>query len=455
MRFASARFRNGAAGHGKTDVLYYIKMTNGDREGTMKKTTGILLAVWMIATLLFGCAQNADTVPGDAKEPPSAEETAKSPAETPEEISIELSETASQAQVPTPPPTQEPTPTPEPTEEPTPTPEPTEEPTATPEPTPTPVPTPMPDPFVSFEDGILLLTPGKEAKLHLNAKNTKAIPANAAAEIRLTDGTVVGRGKLSQKKRNSLSVTLPEGAPPRTTLYLFVEGTDVPIAMKDVAVADPSYTQVLGNYAREDKMVAFTFDCAYGETYTDWILDTLKEYDIHVTFFMTGKWIGNHGPWIERMIEEGHEIGNHSMTHPRLTGADAATVEREIRKPIDLMLENHGYRMHLFRCPYGASNQRVNAIARYNGCEVIKWGQTSKDATEGWTGERIIDLVLREVEPGDIILCHNGAPQVKKYLKPILNELIKRGYTFGTVSELMGWEWDDTFTAREAMNKGE
>ena len=131
---------------------------------------------------------------------------------------------------------------------------------------------------------------------------------------------------------------------------------------------------------------------------------------------------------------------------------DRLEIYRQISLPQERMLKEHGYRIHLFRAPYGASSPKVNTIARYLGCEVIKWGQTSKDASEEWKGDRIIKLLLKETEPGDIILCHNGAKELHKYLVPVLKEFIARGYTFCTVSEMMGWTWDDTFTARETMD---
>ena len=95
------------------------------------------------------------------------------------------------------------------------------------------------------------------------------------------------------------------------------------------------------------------------------------------------------------------------------------------------------------RPPYGGRNVKVNTVTRYLGYEVIMWGQTSKDAHETWTGQMNRDLVLKEVQPGDIILFHNGANNMHIYLKPIIEELQKRGWTFGTVSELMGWDWTD------------
>lgn len=393
------------------------------------KRIGTIALTLLLCVLLFGAVAGctAGTVPA-----PDAEQLTAAQTDTPE---------------PTEPPTEAPTmePTPEPTA--TPTPEPTEE------PTPTPIPTPAPERTLTFSNDLMILKPGRETKLSIFAEDKALLKTDTDVSICLSDGTVVGSGTVGAKN-SGIRITLPETAPARTTLYLFAAGSDVPLDVKDVAVIDETYEKILGNYERDDKMVALTFDCAYGETYTDWILDTLKEYGIHVTFFMTGRWMGNHGPWIEHMIEDGHELGNHSMTHPRLTNVDARKIEKEIQGPIDILLERHGYRTHLFRCPYGAGNDKVNAISRYCGCEVIQWGQTSKDAHD-WEGERIIELVLKEVEPGDIILFHNGAPQVKIYLKPIIETLTERGYTFGTVSELMGWEWDDTYSAREQMKAGE
>ena len=334
-------------------------------------------------------------------------------------------------------------PTPEPTSEPTPlpTPEPTPSPvpTATPTPSPTPPPTATPEPEVLFLDVFHLLSPGRKASV---AVNNKSLPAGTEVEVRLEDGTVVGSGKLRAGK-TEIGITLPEGAPVRTTLYLYAKGRDYPIHSRYVAVADNKYEPTLGNYQRKDNMVALTFDCAFGEQNTDWLLDTLRSYGIHATFFMTGRWAGNHGPWIEKMLADGHEIGNHTQNHLHLSELSNETIVREITQVSQTLWQNHGYITHLMRPPYGGRNTKVNSITRYLGYEVIMWGQTGKDATDGWTGPMIRDLVLKEVQPGDIILFHNGADTMHVYLKPIIEGLQQRGWTFGTVSELMGWDWTD------------
>ena len=335
------------------------------------------------------------------------------------------------------PPSAEPTPSSTPVPSPTPTATPL--PTDTPEPTATPTPSPTPEPPAVFEETFQMLTPGKKAAVTVKIKS---LAAGTAVEVRLEDGTVVGSGKLRTGK-SQIWVTVPEGSPVRTTLLLYATGQDWPVHSRYVAVADKAYTPTEGNYERQDKMVALTFDCAYGEQNTDWLLDTLREYGIHVTFFMTGRWVSTHGPWIEKMKADGHEIGNHTQNHLALSEKSPEVIIREITQVSRALYEEHGIITHLMRPPYGGRNVKVNTVTRYLGYEVIMWGQTSKDAHETWTGQMNRDLVLKEVQPGDIILFHNGANNMHIYLKPIIEELQKRGWTFGTVSELMGWDWTD------------
>lgn len=394
----------------------------------MKRTTRIV-AVLLALTMLMGiaCAKPAPQAAESATPPATAEPATPEPTGTPQ--TVELTITAA----PTPAPTEAPTPVP------TPVPTDTPVPTATPTPSPTPAPTATPVPEAAFTEEFQLITPGRKTSV---AVNNSALPAGTAAEIRLSDGTVIGSGKLKAGK-SEIMVTVPEGTAVRSTLYLYAGGADYPIHAKDVAVLDNSYEPTIGNFEREDKMVALTFDCAYGEQNTDWLLDTLRSYGIHVTFFMTGNWVGNHGPWIEKMLADGHEIGNHTQNHLRLSDQTPKTIIREVTQVSQALWNNHHYVTHLLRPPYGGRNAKVNSIIRYLGYEVIMWGQTGKDATAGWTGDAIRKLLIKETQPGDIILLHNGANTMHVYLKPVIEEFLSRGWTFGTVSELMGWDWTD------------
>lgn len=368
-----------------------------------QKRIAILLSAFLVFTAVSAC--------GEAQQ--SAVQPTSAPVQT-----IECVATTAPSPAPTPQPTPEPTPAP--------TPEPTPEPTATPVPV-----------VVLSDQAFIVAVPERECRVSLLCETYKQLEAPLSVEARLSDGTVVGSAQVNRHE-TKLKFRLPAGAQPRTTLYLWQEGVDYAIDTLDIAVTDPNYEPICGNYARDDKMIALTFDCAYGEAQTDFLLDTLRAYDIHATFFMIGTWIGNHGPWIETMLEDGHELGNHTMNHVRFSKAPAATIKKQIERTSDRLLENHNYTTKLLRPPYGSKTDVSNAVTRFLGSEVILWGLSAADSNPDHTAKKIIRRVLDNVKPGDIILFHNGAPQMRDYLVPILDELISRGYTFGTVSELMG-----------------
>lgn len=335
-------------------------------------------------------------------------------------------------------PTDTPVPTPAPTDTPaltdTPTPAPTDTPTPTTEPTATPVPE-----ITLDQKPLYVCRPGKKVNLRFLYPDSKKLGPRKV-EIRLEDGTVVGADTVD-KTEGRIAATLPEGTyPARTTLYLYQEGTEYPVSQKDIAVIDPEYKGVKGNYEREDKMIALTFDCAYGETYTDYILDLLRKYEIKATFFMVGTWVGNHGPWIEKMLADGHELGNHTQTHPRFSKISNEAIYKTIMQCDARLLEKVNYQSHIMRPPYGSHTPESDAITRYCGYEAILWALSARDSREGITKETILRTLKAETEPGDIVLMHNGAASVTYYLEPYLQFLIENGYTFGTVSELMGWE---------------
>lgn len=104
------------------------------------------------------------------------------------------------------------------------------------------------------------------------------------------------------------------------------------------------------------------------------------------------------------------------------------------------LLEKVNYQSHIMRPPYGSHTPESDAITRYCGYEAILWALSARDSREGITKETILRTLKAETEPGDIVLMHNGAASVTYYLEPYLQFLIENGYTFGTVSELMGWE---------------
>ena len=135
---------------------------------------------------------------------------------------------------------------------------------------------------------------------------------------------------------------------------------------------------------RTDKAIALTIDAAWEDDKTAFILDTLKQHDIKATFFLCGVWVEAYPEQVKAIAEQGHEIGNHSLTHPHMNKLDAAAIQKEISDLDDKIEALTGKRCTLFRAPYGEYNDTVIKAVRDFGYEPIQWNLD----TVVWVGEK-------------------------------------------------------------------
>jgi polysaccharide deacetylase family sporulation protein PdaB len=188
--------------------------------------------------------------------------------------------------------------------------------------------------------------------------------------------------------------------------------------------------------AREDKMVAITLDGTWGADYTEQILDIFDKYDIKITFFFAGYWLEKYPELVKRIAAEGHEIGNHTYTHPHCNSLSREELIKELTDTNRLIKELIGKESKLFRPPFGEYNNQVIRTANELGFQVIQWSLDSLDWQEPGV-DYIVNRILNNVEPGDIILMHNNAPDTPQTLDRIIPELQKRGYQIVPLSELV------------------
>ncbi|RNA69415.1 polysaccharide deacetylase family protein [Alteribacter keqinensis] len=189
--------------------------------------------------------------------------------------------------------------------------------------------------------------------------------------------------------------------------------------------------------------VALTFDDGPDPDFSPLVLDVLKEYNVPATFFLMGVRSGVYPDLVRRMAEEGHEIGNHTYWHPDLVEeGDVDILVDEVNRTEDVLEDILGFRTSLFRAPYGfLYRELVEELVDLN-YSVIAWDVDSLD----WqmiTEEEIAENVLSQVEPGSIILMHDGGgpgadrTETVDSLRIIIPELLAQGYEFVTVSELL------------------
>lgn len=185
--------------------------------------------------------------------------------------------------------------------------------------------------------------------------------------------------------------------------------------------------------------IALTFDAGWESKPTTPILDALARHGIRCTFFLRGRWIENNKDLTRRIAAEGHEIGNHTYSHRRLTNLSRTEIVREAQKVEELVLELTGRSTKpLLRVPYGARDRRVLGVLKQEGYRSIYWHVDSWDGFKrGITAAEVAKRVLDRVENGSIVLMHCGSKATADALDDLIDKLISAGYQPVTVGELL------------------
>lgn len=180
-------------------------------------------------------------------------------------------------------------------------------------------------------------------------------------------------------------------------------------------------------------MVALTFDDGPFPGSTSSILDTLREHDAVATFFVIGNRVHDNADLLKRMIDEGSEIGNHSLSHKRLTTLSVEDLEYQIEKTQIALKAVTGVEPVIMRPTYGSYNDELEQNI---GMPMILWSLDTRD-WETRDAESVIQHVLENVQDGDIILMHDIYMSTAEAVKVIVPELKSRGFQLVTVSELL------------------
>lgn len=188
------------------------------------------------------------------------------------------------------------------------------------------------------------------------------------------------------------------------------------------------------------KVVALTFDDGPHPVYTPKILDILQRYNVKATFFLIGKQVEQFPEIARQIVSEGHEIGNHTYSHPNnLPKENWDEVRSEIEKCSTAIERVTGIRPKFFRPPRGFLNYRVLTLAQLEGYTIVLW-TVSADHKDAPTPQAMAKRVLKLVHPCAIILMHDGRVSSRwkdvKALPLIIEGLRKQGYEFVTISEL-------------------
>lgn len=213
-----------------------------------------------------------------------------------------------------------------------------------------------------------------------------------------------------------------------------------PVAAYRAHENDGSAVEIYRHKENTQKKIALTFDDGPHPRYTPEILEILDTYGIKATFFVVGENAEHYPDTLEEVIRRGHEVGNHTYTHPHLIRENYTGLVEEIWRCESAIYRFGECRTKYFRPPEGLVDTDVRVAASKLGYSVILWNIDTRD----WAHTppaKIAANVLSHVHSGDIILMHDyighNSP-TPEALRLILPELLAQGYTFVRISELIG-----------------
>ena len=187
------------------------------------------------------------------------------------------------------------------------------------------------------------------------------------------------------------------------------------------------------------KVLYLTFDAGYENGYTAGILDVLKKREVSAAFFLVGDYLVRNPDLVRRMTAEGHIVGNHTLSHPDMTGLDEAAFEGELRGMEQLYEEVTGQTLpKYYRPPQGLYSEKNLELARKLGYKTVFWSLAYADwdnANQPNPDEAVEKLTLR-LHDGAVILLHATSKTNTEILDRLITQWQSMGYRFAPLTEL-------------------
>lgn len=195
--------------------------------------------------------------------------------------------------------------------------------------------------------------------------------------------------------------------------------------------------------------IALTFDDGPHPVMTEKLLDVLRQEKVPGTFFVVGKMADRYPQIIQEIAQQGNEIANHTYNHPRLTKLDDAAVINELAQTRAVIRRLTGRDCTLFRPPGGDYSREMLRVTSKAGYKMVLWSILTNDFL-GTSPRAMRHRILEKANDGAIVLMHSGMPNTVEMLPGVIEQLRARGFSFVTVSTLLGLPNADIYTPHDA-----
>ena len=222
-----------------------------------------------------------------------------------------------------------------------------------------------------------------------------------------------------------------------TTLLVLVLG--IAVAVIGSVTISAGTERLLPIYCVETdkKQIAISFDAAWGNDDTEQLIKILGEYKVPATFFVVGAWVDKYPESVKALSDAGHQIQNHSNTHPHMPQLSREQMRDEIESCNKKIADVTGVTPTLLRPPYGDYDNALIEVMDSLKMHTIQWDVDSLDWKDSATPDSICKRVTSKVKNGSIVLFHNDADHTPEALPTILKCLKDEGYEFVFISDLI------------------
>ena len=188
-----------------------------------------------------------------------------------------------------------------------------------------------------------------------------------------------------------------------------------------------------------DKYIYVTFDLGYESGYTENILNTLKENNVNATFFITAHYANSASDLVQRMINDGHIIGNHTVNHKSVPGLSEEELTKELMNLHTAIYEKFGYEMKYMRPPKGEYSEKSLSYTTKLGYIPVMWSFAYADWDEKAqpSKEAAINKIMENVHNGEIMLLHATSKTNMEVLDIVIKKIKDMGYEFKSLDEFV------------------
>lgn len=214
-------------------------------------------------------------------------------------------------------------------------------------------------------------------------------------------------------------------------------GEQPDLGSKNKSLIEKYNGMAMGN--NNDKYIYVTFDLGYEAGYTENILNTLKENNVNATFFITAHYANSASDLVQRMINDGHIIGNHTVNHKSMPALSEEELTKELMNLHTAIYEKFGYEMKYMRPPKGEYSERALSYTTKLGYVPVMWSFAYADWDEAAqpSKESAINKIIQNVHNGEIMLLHATSKTNMEILDTVIKQIKEMGYEFKSLDEFV------------------